>query len=90
VDTWVMGTKVRRSGMDGRDKRRVGEEKDRPVARFEGEQGGGGTRRGGRRVEVERKREREGGPGHDMEQRGGVSLARQRPGRGARGRRVAA
>jgi hypothetical protein len=34
-------------------------------------------------------REREGGPGHDVEQRGGVASARQRPGRSACRRRVA-
>jgi hypothetical protein len=32
VDAWVMGTKARRSSVEGRDKRRTGEEKDRPAA----------------------------------------------------------
>jgi hypothetical protein len=50
--------------------------------------GGEGARRGGRRVEAER--EREGGPGRDVEQHGGMASARQRPGRGARGCRIAA
>jgi hypothetical protein len=46
-----------------------------------------GAQRGGRRVEAEW--EREGGPGHDVEQRGGVASVWQRPGRSACRRRVA-
>jgi hypothetical protein len=34
VDAWAMGMKARHSSVDGRDKRLVEEEKDRPVARF--------------------------------------------------------
>jgi hypothetical protein len=69
----------------------MGEEKDRPVARFEGEQWGGGTRRGGRRVEVERKREREGERGGARARHGaarwcvvGTAAARTRRARAAR------
>jgi hypothetical protein len=52
---------------------------------------GEGARRGGRRMEAERERERErGGAWRGMEQRSGVASARQRPGHDARGRRVAA
>jgi hypothetical protein len=94
VDAWAMGTKARSSGVDGRDKWRAGEEKDRPAAGGSILRGaaGMGARRGGRRVEAERKRERErgGGPGCSVEQRSDVSSVRQRPGRGARGHRVAA
>jgi hypothetical protein len=42
-------------------------------------------------VEAEREKERErGGPWHGVEQHNGVASARQWPGRGTRGRRVAA
>jgi hypothetical protein len=46
VDAWVMGTSVRCSGVDGRDKRCMGEKKigQQPVAPFKG---GGGQQRGG-------------------------------------------
>jgi hypothetical protein len=41
-------------------------------------------------VEAERERERERGSWRGVEQRGSVASASQRPGHGARGRRVAA
>jgi hypothetical protein len=61
VDAWAMGMKARPSGVDGRGKWRAGEEKDRPAAGGSILRGaaGMGARRGGRRVEAERKRERE-------------------------------
>jgi hypothetical protein len=78
VDAWEMGTKARRSSMDGRDKRRTGEEKDRPAT-------GGSVLRGGGpegwTLCEGRAEEREGerrGPGCGVEQRV-VSAAAARP-----------
>jgi hypothetical protein len=60
VDAWVMGMKVRCSSVDGRDKRRTGEEKDRLTAGGSVLRGAVGRgRRGERRMEAEQKRERE-------------------------------
>jgi hypothetical protein len=61
VDAGAMGTKARRSGVDRRDKRRAGEEKDQMAASGSVLRGaaGSGAWMGGRRVLAERKRERE-------------------------------
>jgi hypothetical protein len=56
-----VGKRVWRSGMDGRDKRRVGEKNSagRRRLRFNGNRWGGGPE-GGHRVETEQKSEKEG------------------------------
>jgi hypothetical protein len=61
-DSWAMGMKVRRSGVDGQDKWRVGWEKSSAGGRwlrFNGKRPGGGPRgwtpRGGRAEERERE-----------------------------------
>jgi hypothetical protein len=74
--------------MDGRDERRAGEKNSAggQWLFFKRERQGGGPRGVG--AAWRRSGRERGGPGHDVEQRGGVASAQQRPGCSACRRRV--